>query len=325
MSFVDVIYFIIPAAILYAAPLIYAGLGTVFSERAGVVNIGVEGIMIIGAFSAVTFNLFMADSLGLATPWFAILFALVIGVVFSLFLAIPAISLRADQTVTGVALNLLGLAVALFLTKIFFDGRAQSDYLEERIRPKDFSIFGIDFFADIPVIGPLLFESVHKTSIYALVLAFVVWFVIYKTPFGLRLRAVGEHPMAADTMGINVTRMRYIAVMLSGAFAAVGGAVYAQTITNQFSATTISGQGFMAIAAMIFGKWHPLGTAAAALFFGLAQALAIVGPSIPFIQDIPSVYLFILPYVLTIFALAGFIGKAVAPKASGQPYIKGKR
>lgn len=337
MSFIDVIYFIIPAAILYAAPLIYAGLGTVFSERAGVVNIGVEGIMIIGAFSAVTFNLFMADSLGgWMTPLVSIIFAIVIGVIFSLFLAIPAISLRADQTVTGVALNLLGLAVALFLTKIFFDGRAQSDYLEDRIRPNDLvldinwdlKIFTIDLyynFSNIPIIGPLLFESVHITSLIALVLAVIVWFVIYKTPFGLRLRAVGEHPMAADTMGINVTRMRYIAVMLSGAFAAVGGAVYAQTITNQFSATTISGQGFMAIAAMIFGKWHPLGTMAAALFFGLAQALAIVGPSIPFIQDIPSVYLFVLPYVLTILALAGFIGKAVAPKASGQPYIKGKR
>lgn len=324
MSFIDVIYFIIPAAILYAAPLIYAGLGTVFSERAGVVNIGVEGIMIIGAFSAVVFNLFMADSLGTWTPWVSILFALVIGIVFSLFLAIPAISLRADQTVTGVALNLLGLAVALFLTKMFFDGRAQSDYLEQRIRPEDIDVFGFNL-ANLPVIGPLLFESVHKTSLIALVLAIIVWFVIYKTPSGLRLRAVGEHPMAADTMGINVTRMRYIAVMLSGAFAAVGGAVYAQTITNQFSATTISGQGFMAIAAMIFGKWHPLGTMAAALFFGLAQALAIVGPSIPLIQDIPSVYLFVLPYVLTIFALAGFIGKAVAPKASGQPYIKGKR
>lgn len=324
MSFIEIIYFIIPAAILYAAPLIFAGLGTVFSERAGVVNIGVEGIMITGAFSAVVFNLFTVDTFGKATPWVALLFAMVIGIIFSLFLAIPAISFRADQTVTGVALNLLGLAVALFLTKIFFDGRAQTDYITERFKPVDFEVFGLNF-ANIPVIGPLLFESVHITSLIALVLAFVVWFVIYKTPFGLRLRAVGEHPMAVDTMGINVTKMRYIAVMLSGALAGLGGAVYAQTITNQFSATTILGQGFIAIAAMIFGKWHPLGTMAAALFFGLAQALTIVGPSLPFIQDIPSVYLFILPYVLTILALVGFIGKAVAPKASGQPYIKGKR
>jgi len=336
MSFIEIIYFIIPAAILYAAPLIFAGLGTVFSERAGVVNIGVEGIMIIGAFSAVVFNLFTVDTFGKSTPWVALLFAMAIGIVFSLFLAIPAISFRADQTVTGVALNLLGLAVALFLTKIFFDGRAQTDYITERFIPKDFvldinwdlKIFTIDLyfnFADIPVIGPLLFESVHRTSLIALILAFVVWFVLYKTPFGLRLRAVGEHPMAADTMGINVTRMRYIAVMLSGALAGLGGAVYAQTITNQFAGSTINGQGFIAIAAMIFGKWHPLGTMAAALFFGLAQALSIVGSSIPVIKDIPSVYLFILPYVLTILALVGFIGKAVAPKASGQPYIKGKR
>ena len=131
--------------------------------------------------------------------------------------------------------------------------------------------------------------------------------------------------MAADTMGVNVTKMRYMAVMLSGALAGIGGAVYALSITNQFSATTIAGQGFMAIAAMIFGKWHPLGMTGAALFFGLAQALTVVGNSIPYVQDVPTWILFILPYVLTILALAGFIGKQVAPKASGQPYIKGKR
>jgi general nucleoside transport system permease protein len=320
MSFVEVMYFIIPAAIFYAAPLIYTGLGTVFSERAGVVNIGAEGLMIIGAFSAIVFNLFTYESLSNVTPWVAILVAMLVGVVFSLFLAIPAISFRSDQTVTGVALNLLGLAVALFLTKLFFEGKGQTDYISERITKID--VPGLEH---IPVLGPLFFEDVHPTSLLAIALAFVVWFVIYKTPFGLRLRAVGEHPMAADTMGVNVTKMRYMAVMLSGALAGIGGAVYAQSITNQFSHTTIAGQGFMAIAAMIFGKWHPLGMTAAALFFGLAQALTVVGNSIPYVQDVPSWILFILPYVLTILALAGFIGKQVAPKASGQPYIKGKR
>ena len=131
--------------------------------------------------------------------------------------------------------------------------------------------------------------------------------------------------MAADTMGINVARMRYIAVMISGALAGIGGAIYAQTISGDFGHATINGQGFMALAAMIFGKWHPLGAMGAALFFGLAQSLSIVGPSIPYIQDIPSVFLLILPYVLTILALAGFIGRANAPKANGVPYIKGQR
>lgn len=319
MSFLDVLYFIIPSAIFYAAPLILAAIGAVFSERSGVVNIGVEGIMVIGAFVGIVFNLFTVDVFGNFTPWASLLAALVVGAIFSLFLAIPAISLRADQTVTGVALNLLGAAVALFSVKLIFD-KGQTEFITER-----FARFDIPGLSSIPVLGPMFFHNVYGTSILAIVVAIVAWFVIYKTPFGLRLRAVGEHPMAADTMGINVARMRYIGVMISGALAGVGGAVYSLTITNNFSHATISGQGFMAIAAMIFGKWHPLGAMGAALFFGLAQALSIVGGSIPYVQDIPNVYLLILPYVLTIIALAGFIGKANAPKASGIPYIKGQR
>ncbi|RKJ29973.1 ABC transporter permease, partial [Butyricicoccus sp. 1XD8-22] len=206
-----------------------------------------------------------------------------------------------------------------FLVKIIFD-KGQTDFITQR-----FPRFNIPFLEDIPVIGPMFFKSVYGTSILAIAVAIIAWFVIFKTPFGLRLRSVGEHPMAADTMGINVTKMRYIGVMISGALAGIGGAIYAQTITNDFGHATISGQGFMAIAALIFGKWHPIGAMGAALFFGLAQALSIAGSSIPVVQDIPSVYLLILPYVLTILALAGFIGKAVAPKASGIPYIKGQR
>lgn len=171
----------------------------------------------------------------------------------------------------------------------------------------------------------MLFKDVYGTSILAIAVAVLAWVIIYKTPFGLRLRAVGEHPTAADTMGINVTKMRYIAVILSGVLGGIGGAIYSQTISGDFGHGTINGQGFMALAAMIFGKWHPLGALGAAIFFGFAQSLSIAGNSIPYIQDIPAVYLHILPYVLTIFAVAGFIGKANAPKAVGQPYIKGKR
>lgn len=319
MSFLEVLYFIIPSAIFYAAPLIFAGIGALFSERSGVVNIGVEGIMVVGAFVGIVFNLFTYDVFGGITPWVALIAALVVGAVFSLFLAVPSISFRADQTVTGVALNLLGAAVALFLVKLIFH-KGQTDFISER-----FARFDVPLLSDIPVLGPMFFQDIYGTSILAIVVAVIAWFVVFKTPFGLRLRAVGEHPMAADTMGINVTKTRYIAVMISGALAGVGGAVYSQTITNDFGHATISGQGFMAIAALIFGKWHPLGTMGAALFFGLAQALSIAGASIPYVQEVPNWILLILPYVLTILALAGFIGKANAPKASGQPYIKGKR
>ncbi|TSI11348.1 ABC transporter permease [Lysinibacillus sp. BW-2-10] len=319
MSFLEVLYFIIPSAIFYAAPLIMTAIGGVFTERSGVVNIGLEGIMIIGAASSIIFNLTFADQFGNLTPWLGLLVGMVLGILLSSILAVAAVSLRADQTVSGVALNMLGLAVAVFTVKMLYD-KGQTDSITER-----FSRFDIPILSDIPIIGKMLFVDVYATSILAIAIAFIAWFIIYKTPFGLRIRAVGEHPMAADTMGVNVTKMRYIAVMISGALGGIGGAIYAQAISGNYSATTISGQGFMAIAAMIFGKWHPLGALGAALFFGFAQALSVIGSSIPFIKDIPSVYLFILPYVLTILALAGFIGKANAPKASGVPYIKGKR
>ncbi|MGM9966855.1 MULTISPECIES: ABC transporter permease [unclassified Rummeliibacillus] len=319
MSFLEVLYFIIPSAIFYAAPLIMTAIGGVFTERSGVVNIGLEGVMIIGAFSSIVFNLTFADTFGGLTPWIGLVIAMVIGIVFSLILAVAAVSFRADQTVAGVALNMLGLAVAVFSVKMIYD-KGQTDSIAER-----FSRFDIPVLKDIPILGKMFFTDVYGTSILAIVVAFIAWYIIYKTPFGLRLRAVGEHPMAADTMGVNVTKMRYVAVMISGALGGIGGAIYAQAIAGNFSQSTISGQGFIAIAAMIFGKWHPLGALGAALFFGLAQSLSIAGASIPVIKDVPEVILLILPYLLTIFALAGFIGKARAPKASGEPYIKGKR
>lgn len=319
MSFLEVLYFIVPSAIFYAAPLILVAIGGVFSERSGVINIGLEGLMVIGAFVGILFNLFFADTFGNATPWLSLIAAMVAALLLSLVHAVASISFRADQTVSGVAINLLAIALALYLVKKIF-GKGQTDFITERFSRND-----IPVLSDIPVIGPMFFSSVYYTSILAIAVAIFAWFVIYKTPFGLRLRSVGEHPMAADTMGINVARMRYVAVMISGALAGIGGAIYAQTISGDFGHATINGQGFMALAAMIFGKWHPLGAMGAALFFGFAQSLSIVGPSIPYIQDIPNVFLLILPYVLTILALAGFIGRANAPKANGIPYIKGQR
>lgn len=310
---------IISSSLLAAAPLIFTALGGVFSERSGVVNIGLEGLMIIGAFSSIVFNLAFADKLGAATPWVALLVAMAVGAVFSLLHAVASITFRADQVVSGVAINFLALGLSLFLVKKMF-GKGQTDMIQENFKKVD-----IPFLSDIPVIGKIFFSNISYVSYVAIIVALIAWYVIYKTPFGLRIRSVGEHPMAADTMGVNVTKMRYIGVMLSGVFGGLGGAVYAQSITLDFSYSTISGQGFMALAAMIFGKWHPVGAMGAALFFGFAQSLSIVSSSIPFLQNIPGVVLLIAPYVLTILALAGFIGRADAPKASGEPYIKGSR
>ncbi|WP_409305964.1 ABC transporter permease [Peribacillus sp. SCS-155] len=315
----QVLEILISSAIFMAAPLIFTAIGGVFSERSGVVNIGLEGLMVIGAFVSIVFNLTFADTFGGATPWVALVAAMVVAAILSLIHAVASISLRADQTVSGVAFNLLALGLALFLVKKFY-GKGQTDMIQERFLRTD-----VPVLSDIPLIGPLFFSNVYYTSFIAFGVAILAWFIIYKTPFGLRLRSVGEHPMAADTMGVNVTGMRYVAVMISGLLGGLGGAVYAQTVTLDFSHATITGQGFMALAAMIFGKWHPLGALGAALFFGFAQSLSIVGTSIPLLKDVPSVFLIIAPYVLTILALTGFIGRADAPKASGIPYIKGSR
>ncbi|MCE4048245.1 MULTISPECIES: ABC transporter permease [Bacillaceae] len=319
MGLMDVLLIVIPSSLLWAAPLIFTALGGNFSERAGVVNIGLEGLMLMGAFSSIVFNLTFADSLGAWTPWVALLCAMVVGAVFSLLHAVASITFRADQTVSGVAINLLAAGLAMFLVKLIYD-KGQTATIQYSFKKVD-----IPVLKDIPVIGELFFQNTYWTSYLAIIVAIISWFVMFKTPFGLRLRAVGEHPMAADTMGINVTKMRYIGVVLSGALGGIGGGVFAQSITNDFTHSTISGQGFMALAALIFGKWNPLGAMGAALFFGFAQSLSIVGSSLPFLENIPNVYLLIAPYVLTIIALTGFIGRADAPKASGVPYIKGSR
>ncbi|MFC4557185.1 ABC transporter permease [Virgibacillus kekensis] len=319
MGLVDLLQSIIPPALFFSAPLIFTALGGVFSERSGVVNIGLEGLMIMGAFVGIVFNLTFDEMLGAWTPWISIIVAMVVSAIFSIIHAVASVSFRADQVVSGVAINFLALGLGVFLTKQWY-GKGQTDMVNEPFYTND-----IFLLSEIPVLGPIFFQDVYITSYVAIALAFIAWYVLYKTPFGMRLRAVGEHPMAADTNGINVYKMRYVAVILSGAFGGLGGSVFALTIALNFSHATIVGQGFMSLAAVIFGKWHPLGAMGAALFFGFAQSLSVISAGVPFLEDVPQVFLLIAPYVLTILALAGFIGRAEAPKANGVPYIKGSR
>ncbi|SER76285.1 ABC transporter permease [Salipaludibacillus aurantiacus] len=316
----QILYTIVPAALIAATPLLLTAMGGLFSERSGIVNIGLEGLMVMGAFAGIVGTLFFESlGFGFASPWMGILVAIVLGAIFSLFHAVASISLRADQIVSGVALNFLAVGLTVFIVREVFD-KGQTDTISARI----FRI-NVPFLSDIPIIGPMFFSRVYLTTYIAFALAILVWYVVFKTPFGLRLRSVGEHPMAADTMGIKVNRMRYIGVMLSGAFGGMGGAVYAITTAGNFAGGTITGQGFMALAALIFGKWHPFGAMGAAVFFGFAQALSISAQQIPGLENVPQVYMLILPYVLTILALAGFVGKAEPPKALNQPYEKGSR
>ncbi|AXQ78716.1 ABC transporter permease [Streptococcus chenjunshii] len=319
MNLVTVLTLLVSSMLIYAAPLIFTSIGGTFSERSGTVNVGLEGIMVIGAFSGVVFNLHFADMFGRAMPWIAALAAGLIGLLYSLIHAVATVNFRADHVVSGTVLNLIAPSLAVFLCRVMYDGKGQTDTIS-----KSFGRFSFPILKDIPVIGRIFFNNTSLAGYVAILVAFISWFIIFKTRFGLRLRSVGEHPQAADTLGINVYLLRYAGIMISGFFGGIGGAIYAQSISNNFSITTIAGPGFIALAAMIFGRWNPIGAMLSSLFFGLSQSLAIVGSSIPFLSSIPSVYLQIAPYVLTIVVLAAFFGQAVAPKADGVNYIKSK-
>jgi general nucleoside transport system permease protein len=321
MDFLSIITTLIHNTIVFSTPLIFAALGGAFSERSGVVNIALEGMMIIGGFFASVTTIFFGETLGWGTaaPWLGLLAAVIFGMIFALPHAIASISFKADQIVSGVALNFLALGFAVFMLKKIFNGAAQTTTIQH-----PFAIIEVPGLAKLPVLGKAIFTA-YPTSYLAIILAFIVYYVFFKTPFGLRLRAIGEHPKAADTLGINVIKMRYLAVMISGGFAALGGATISLAITNNFTHNTISGQGYMALAALIFGKWHPLGALGAALFFGMAQALSAIGQVLGLTKYVPADVLNMVPYILTILALAGFVGKAMVPSALGKPYEKGQR
>ncbi|SDB89200.1 nucleoside ABC transporter membrane protein [Pelagirhabdus alkalitolerans] len=319
MQIIDLLQSIMPMVLFYSAPLIFTALGGVFSERSGVINIGLEGLMVMGAFIGILFNLTFAEVFGTFTPWLSLIAAGIVAGIFAMMHAVASVSFRANQVVSGVAINMIAVGLGVFLTREIY-GSGQTASIAEPFYTRT-----IPILSDIPIIGEMFFSGTYYTSYIAILLAVFVWFVLFKTSFGLRLRAVGEHPMAADTNGISVTKIRYIGVILSGVLAGLGGATYALTISLNFSAMTISGQGFMSLAAVIFGKWHPLGAMGAAIFFGFAQALSVVGRNFPIFADVPNVYLLIAPYVLTILALAGFIGRAESPRALGDPYVKGSR
>lgn len=316
---VGILSIIVSSALIYSAPLIFTALGGTFSERSGVVNVGLEGIMTIGAFSGTVFNLFMASTFGAATPWIAMLFGGLIGAIFSLIHAVATINLRADHIVSGTVINLMAPGLTVFLTKMIFDGHGQTDLIKMR-----FGKISVPILKDIPIIGEIFFKDTSAPAYLAIAVAFLAYYVIFKTKFGLRLRSVGENPQAADTLGINVYGMKYAGVMISGFLGGIGGAVAVQSISGQFSISTIAGQGFISMAAMIFGKWNPISVMLAAIFFGLSQSLAVIGNSIPLISSLDPVWLQIAPYVLTVIVLVAFIGKSQGPKANGKTYIKSK-
>ena len=252
---------LVSVTLMYSTPLIFGALGGVVSERSGVVNIGIEGMMGVGAFAGV------AGSYLTGNPWIGFLCAGIAGGLIALLHAMASITFNADQTVSGVAINLLAPGIALFACRLLFDGAAMSPAVTKL--PK---LFGEGAFNDTPYSS----LNVDITVVLALLTALLVWFVLYRTKWGLRIRSVGEHPHASETLGISVRKTRYLCVIVSGVLAGFGGASVTLAIISQFTQTAISGQGFIALAAVIFGKWKPLNTYAACLLFGFTQALAIL-------------------------------------------------
>jgi len=283
----SIILILLASAVRQATPLLLAALGGLYSERSGVIKIALEGLMLAGAFTAATVTHFSGS------PWIGLAAGIAAGMLVALVHGVACIKFKADQVVSGTAINILFLGVPALLSGAFFQSTGATPQLPQ---------------------GQLM----PYTPIFlAFLLVPVTWYVLNRTPFGLRLRAVGENPEAADTAGVNVARVRFLAVMLSGALAAIGGAYLSIGQSSLFARNMSAGRGFIALAALIFGKWRPVQTMLACLLFGFAEALSI---QMQGVSQIPVQFIQIVPYVLTIVVLAGFIGQSRAPKALGIPY-----
>lgn len=313
----QILVHIFPYAIAFAMPLLITSLGGLFCERSGVVNIGLEGLMVVGAFASAVFTVLLTPSLGAGAVWLSLLVAMVVGALFSVLHAFASINLNANQVISGTAINMIAGALTVFLARTFTgSGNIQLTQGVPR--------FDIPGLVDLPVIGHLFFYQTYGTTWLILLILALGSFLLYKTAFGLRLRACGEHPHAADAAGINVVKVRYVAVMMSGALAGLGGATILVTYSGEFSGS-VAGMGFLALAALIFGQWKPLGILGATFFFGFAATLANASQAEPSLQVIPEVVLKVFPYVLTLLALVFFSKSTQAPRAAGEPFEKGKR
>lgn len=301
--------FILGSAIVLAVPIILGGLGGLMSERVGVVNIAIEGQLLTGAF--------MASVIGTVTHnlWFGLLAAMISSAILSMALASLAIKYLVDQIIIGVLINVLVIGITNFLYSQWLASAG-----EEANFPGTFDIISIPYLSGLPIIGPALFEA--RITVYlTFLLVPLVWFLLFRTKLGLRARAVGEHPTAADTVGINVGRTRFWWVTAGGAIAGLGGAALTIGNVGAFGREMSGGLGFIALAVVILGRWQPFYVSAAALLFGFAIILRVWANGVA--PGIPTDFITMVPYLVTLVAVAGFAGKVRAPAASGQPYIKG--
>ncbi len=317
-----IVFFLFQQTMFFSIPLLIVALGGMFSERAGVVNIALEGIMIIGAFTSIFFINIMQSTGAMSGQTLlvaAILIAALAGGLYSLLHAYAAINMSADQVISGTALNMFAPAFAIYTARMI-QGLQQVQFSNQFRIPK------VPVLGSIPVIGPLFFQNTYITTYIGFAILLISAFVLYKTKFGLRLRACGEHPGAADSVGINVYAMRYAGVVISGILGGIGGLVFVIPTSINFNAD-VAGYGFLALAVLIFGQWRPARILVAALFFGAAKTIASTYAIVPLLANsgIPDNIYKMIPYVATLILLAFTSDKSAAPKASGQPYDKGAR
>lgn len=316
---------ILDATLRVATPLIFAALAGLFSERSGIVNIALEGKILASAFAGA------AAAYVTNSPWMGLLAGVLVSIVFAMMHAFATVTHNGDHVVSGMAINILAAGLTAALGNYWFNQGGNTPNLVDPFNEVDARFAPItlpfaDALADVPVIGGIYSELISGHFIFVYLALFAVpicWWILFRTRFGLRLRAVGENPNAVDTAGISVAGMRYMALLICGVLAGLAGVYLSVAVTAQFLPNMSAGKGYMALAALIFGKWHPRGALLACLMFGVLQAIAdrsqgasIAGVSIP-VQAIEA-----LPYVLTVILLAGFIGKAIPPKAIGRPYVK---
>ena len=312
-DFINSLGIMLYATLIYATPLLFAGLGSCFSEVSGVVNIGLEGMMTVGAFTGTVVAYFTG------MPWLGFLCGGLAGMLFGMLHAFATVRLGADQTIAGTAINMLGPGIVIMIAKVLFNSTDTVPLSATQKIPKLFS----GMFDTTTVFGRFL-DNVfanYASTYLVFVAVVIVWFVFYKSRFGLRLRACGEHPQACETLGINVLRTRFTCVSLSGFLAGLGGACVTMTISTQFRPISIVGQGFIAIAAVIFGKFRPQGALIGCLLFGFCSGLKVVlGGS----SGVSMHLISMIPYVITVLVLVLFVGKSRVPAANGKPYIKSK-
>lgn len=290
-----------------AMPILIAALGLVYSERSGIVNIGAEGIMLIGALAGVTGSFYTGSA------WAGVFLAVIVCSLFGLLFAFLTISIRADQIVIGAAFNILGTGLTTTLSRIIFGVNTAPPKIDA------FTNIPIPVLSKIPVIGQALFNQNAVTYLIYILIP-ILHYVLFKTEIGLKIRAVGEHPKACDTVGINVYKIRYGTVIFSAMMAGLAGSFVSLGLLSFFTENMIAGRGFIALATVIFGKYSPLGAVAAALIFGAGYALQFKLQAVG--SQVPYQFLLMVPYILTLLALAGFVGKVKSPAASAVPYEK---